>query len=194
MQQPASAPQIVAQLDPVADADLPDFTNPTPEPAATPAPSAQAAAPGAQPPGPIVIPAAQVVRPIVDLICDQMEKRLQQAEGTYVPGRPDPIPEKDRNALATIYGLVAEKHLPQAFMEKWGLEVAAVLLTVTILIPKVFEYRAYWKSREASMKAAATQQQAARQEPAPRIQMNGGAEEAWKEAYARAQAEGRAPI
>lgn len=187
------SPEIVVRQEPVPEASLPDFVSP--EPTKPPTHPSASSAPGTSfspPPGaavvqPFVIPAAQVTRPIVDLICDQLEVRLQQAEGVWKPSRPKPIPDKDREALSTLYGLVLEKHLPAAWMQKWGLEVAALLLTVTVLVPKVFEYRNYYADMMKKKKSEPKDTAGVNLSP------NGGPVDAWKEQYALAQREGRAP-
>lgn len=188
--QSSSPPQIVAKVEPVPEASLPNFS--TPESSQGPPPGAVAGA--QETPLNNVIPSAQVVRPLIDVCLDAFEKRLQTVEGRApVQSRPEPFSEQDKNALATVYGACLDKYLPAAWLQKYGLEVSAVLLTVTIVVPKIFEYRAYYKQLH-SKKKVEKQSDEAGLGAGYQLQNGGGdPDAALKAAYARALEEGRAP-
>lgn len=185
-----SAPQIVAKVEPVPEAQLPNFS--TPESSQPPPPSGSSGTQDAIP-QPNVIPSSQVVRPLIDVCLDAFEKRLQTVEGrTPAQARPQPFSEQDKNALATVYGACLDKYLPAAWLQKYGLEVSAVLLTVTIVVPKIFEYRAYYKQLHSKKKVEKKPDEAGLGS-SYQLQNGGDPDAAMKAAYERAIEEGRAP-
>jgi hypothetical protein len=184
----ARQPEIVAEVKTVPVEKLPTFAPP-------PAPKQKAGA-VVDPTQPPVITSAELMRPIVDLVLDRFEKKLDELEPGHVAKtasqRPEPLTEKDRHALSTVYGLVLDKYLPETVMRAYGLEVSAVVLTLFVVVPKVLEYRDYWKAKQKMLKAE--------REQIPKetgftgqYQLQNANPDALKEAYDRAVAQGRIP-
>lgn len=183
------APQIVADVQNVPPEKLPKFDSPEP--------SKDASHPTAQD-NPLTnagMGSADAIRPLVDLLFTHLEKKVEEAEhGVRArSGPPAPVPDKDKQALAAIYGMVLDKHLPAAWMAKWGLEVAAVLLTVTLVVPKVFEYRAYFKSKQGAKKVEERKPDEAGLSKGYQLQAAPLSDEQLKNAYEKAVAERRVP-
>ncbi len=155
------APVIEVQQSPVPEDQLPSFESP-PETPATSAPTTSASPQAGTPPqAPPQVTGADVIRPLIDLAFDQLEKKLDEMDPTQAPKPPDrpaPIPQKDRDAVSTVYGLLLDKYLPGS-VQTWGLEAAALVLTLTVVVPKLFEYRAYWKYKTAQYEHAQRAQQ-----------------------------------
>lgn len=186
----SAAPEIVAKVDPVPPEKLPNFT---PPPTAQPKPSA--AGPMGDPQVPF-IPSSVAVRPLVDIACNAFNARLHEVTGgkAAAPQPPAPISDEERKALSEVYGALADKYFP-LIMAKWGLEAAALITTIAVFGPRVWDwwdYRRYQKQLLEAKKAAQAPSAGAYSAP-PVGPPNGGSAEPWKDAYEKALQSGTVP-